>query len=720
MRKRKDPFNAVSKGRATPGSYGSTANQLCLAGCLTAVLLTASISSAGVEHPLPPLRAEDIYQIAYAMNPTLTHDGKIIAYVREWMDIASDRYRRQLWLIDSDGMHAHAITADTESVGAPIWSPDGARVAYTADEVANGTQIHVYERSRETSVQLTQLPTSPSNLAWSPDGLRHAFVMKVAAHPSPPLGRIAIPPAGAKWQPPPYVIDRLRYHFDDTGYVGDEGYDVFVVTVATRSVQRLTHGEALFGGPLAALGTLSWTPDGRSIVISAHTAHEAQYTPRESDIYKIDAASGTVVRVTDTAGGENQAAVSPDGNWIAFTRILPSDVNYQDPKLYVVSAAGGAMRAVSTRLDRPIRVLQWAANSRSIYAAYDDSGISRLGRFQLDGSLAAVAENLGSWGLAYVWGEAFSVSANGTFVINTSDANSPGDVAVGNVRDRRLRRVTALSQSFLAQRAHSRIESFSVKVNSDGLTIAGWLVKPPGFDPLKTYPLILSIHGGPYLYFGPRWDFRHEVMAGEGYVVAYINPRGSVGYGQAFAQMTDKTFPGAEYADFDTAADYLAALPFVDRHRLYITGGSAGGTLTSFIIGHTARYRAAGVEYPVTDYRSWSLLADNPADYTYRWSGGLPWEKPEQYARLSPLSYVGTVTTPTILMCGEDDGRTPISQCDGYYVALKLRGIAAALIRYPAEPHEIERYPSDRVSEINLLLGWFARYGGSSAEQKPP
>jgi acylaminoacyl-peptidase len=237
-------------------------------------------------------------------------------------------------------------------------------------------------------------------------------------------------------------------------------------------------------------------------------------------------------------------------------------------------------------------------------------------------------------------------------------------------------------------------------------------VKPPGFDSARKYPLILSIHGGPHLAFGPRWDYRHEVMAGKGYVVAYINPRGSTGYGEAFAQATDKAFPGADYPEFEAAADHLAALPFVDNDRMYVTGGSGGGTLTAYIIGRTDRYRAAASEYPVVDYTSWSLLSDNPAIYTQHWAGGFPWTNGAHYAAISPLSLVGNVKTPTLLVCSEEDWRTPINQCEIYYTALKLRGIEAALVRYPDEAHEIQGYPSNRVSEINILLGWFARHGG--------
>ncbi len=677
-----------------------------------AALAAATISPASAK---PPISATDLFGIAYAMSPVISPDGKAVAYLKEWMDPKADTYRSQLWLSDLAGKSQHPASSETDDVSEPRWSPDGRRLAFIArpDEASSteARQIYVLSPADGARRSIGTLPVNPYRIAWSPDGARIAFVMKVAA-PAPTLGTVAAPPEGANWQPQPFITERLRFRFDGAGLIGNETHDVFVATVATGEVRRLTHGEALFGGPLGVAGSLSWSPDGRFIVTSAHTAHEADYTPRESDIYSIDAESGAVQRLTSLPGGEARSAISPDGRWLAFLRTERSPLNHQDPKLAIVPISGGAMKILSAPLDRPVSDLQWSADSRAVFASYDDRGISRLARFGLDGRIRPLAEKLGSWALAYVWGASFSVAPNGTFVMTTADERTPGDVATGKVGKPGTYRITRLSDDFLDTRAPSTIEPFTIKVGAEKQAIAGWLVKPPGFDPARKYPLILSIHGGPHLYFGPRWDYRHEVMAGKGYVVAYINPRGSTGYGEAFAQATDKAFPGADYPEFEAAADHLAALTFVDKDRMYVTGGSGGGTLTAHIIGRTDRYRAAASEYPVVDHASWSLLSDNPAIYTQNWAGGFPWTNGTHYTSISPLSLVGNVKTPTLLVCSEEDWRTPINQCEMYYTALKLRGVEAALVRYPDEAHEIQGYPSNRVSEINILLGWFARHGG--------
>lgn len=687
---------------------------------LTVVFCSATVLPVFASPAKQPITATDIFGIAYAMSPAISPDGKTVVYLKEWMDATADTYRSQLWLSDFAGRTQRPASAETDDVSDIRWSPDGSQLAFVAraDAATSKTlstdsarQIHVLSRSGGIAHRVGTLPANPYRIAWSPDGTRIAFVMKVAV-PAPTLGIIDKPPEGTAWQPQPFITERLRFRFDGPGFIGDETHDIFVVTVATGDVRRLTHGEALFGGPLGVAGSLSWSPDGRFIVASAHTAHEAQYTPRESDVYRINADSGVVRRLTNLPGGEARAAISPDGRWLAFLRTERSPINHQDPKLAVMPVNGGAMKILSLTLDRPVSDLQWAADSRAVFANYDDRGISRLARFGLDGRIAPVAEKLGSWALAYVWGASFSVAPSGAFVMTTADERTPGDVAVGHVGKTGTLRITRLSDDFLAKRAPSSTEAFTLKVGAEKLEISGWLVKPPGFDPTRKYPVILSIHGGPYLYFGPRWDYRHEVMAGKGYIVAYINPRGSTGYGEAFAQLTDKAFPGADYPDFEATADYLTALPFVDKDRMYVTGGSGGGTLTAYIIGRTARYRAAASEYPVVDYTSWSLLSDNPAIYTQHWAGGFPWTNAAHYASISPLSLVGNVKTPTLLVCSEEDWRTPINQCEMYYTALKLRGVEAALVRYPDEAHEIQGYPSNRVSEINILLGWFARHGG--------
>lgn len=673
-----------------------------------AALTAAVISTAFAKQPIS---ATDLFGIAYAMNPALSPDGKTVAYLKEWMDPKADIYRSQLWLSDFAGKSQRAASGEADDVAEPRWSPDGRGLAFVArsDVTDEAPQIYVLSPADGTRRRIGTLPANPSRVAWSPDGARIAFVMKVSA-PAPTLGTVEKSPEGANWQPQPFITERLRFRFDGAGLIGNETHDVFVATVATGEVRRLTHGEALFGGPLGVAGSLSWSPDGRFLVTSAHTAHEADYTPRESDVYSVDTQSGAVQQLTSLPGGEARGAISPDGRWLAFLRTERSPLNHQDPRLAVVPVGGGTMKILSAPLDRPVSGLQWSADSRAVFASYDDRGISRLARFGLDGRIQPIAEKLGSWALAYVWGAGFSVAPNGAFVITTADERTPGDIAAGKVGKPGTHRITRLSEDFLSTRAPSTMETFTLKV--ENAEIAGWLVKPPGFDPTRKYPLILSIHGGPHLYFGPRWDYRHEVMAGKGYVVAYINPRGSTGYGEAFAQATDKAFPGVDYPEFEAAADYLAALAFVDKDRMYVTGGSGGGTLTAHIIGRTGRYRAAASEYPVVDYTSWSLLSDNPAIYTQHWAGGFPWTNGAHYTSISPLSLVGNVKTPTLLVCSEEDWRTPINQCEMYYTALKLRGIEAALVRYPDEAHEIQGYPSNRVSEINILLGWFARHGG--------
>jgi dipeptidyl aminopeptidase/acylaminoacyl peptidase len=272
------------------------------------------------------------------------------------------------------------------------------------------------------------------------------------------------------------------------------------------------------------------------------------------------------------------------------------------------------------------------------------------------------------------------------------------------------RQITSINDEFLKSRNFGETKEFWVDSSVDDFKVHGWIITPPDFDPDQKYPLILEIHGGPYSSYGPSFTPELQLMASKGYVVVYTNPRGSTSYGEEFAAYINRNYPSEDYYDLMDAVDYVVDQGYVDENHLYITGGSGGGVLTAWSIGKTDRFAAAVVAKPVINWYSFALTADGYPFFTKYWMPGLPWENPIGYHELSPISLVGNVTTPTMLLTGEDDYRTPMSESEQYYQALKLQGVDASMVRIPDASHGIVSRPSNLIRKVAYILGWFETY----------
>jgi dipeptidyl aminopeptidase/acylaminoacyl peptidase len=278
--------------------------------------------------------------------------------------------------------------------------------------------------------------------------------------------------------------------------------------------------------------------------------------------------------------------------------------------------------------------------------------------------------------------------------------------------------LTALNDDVASQRALADVQELVTKSSFDGRPVQAWFLTPPAFDPARKHPMILEIHGGPFANYGPRFSYEMQVYAAAGYVVLYTNPRGSTSYGEEFGNLIHHAYPGNDYDDLMSCVDALLARGFVDPERMFVTGGSGGGVLTAWIVGQNARFAAAVSAKPVIDWTSHALTADSYPFFVRYWFPGMPWDVPEEYFRRSPLSLVGRVTTPTMLLTGEQDWRTPISQAEEYYQALKLRGVDTALVRIPDSSHALADRPSQLIAKVLHILKWFEKHGGQPAVEK--
>jgi acylaminoacyl-peptidase len=669
---------------------------------LVALLALAPIPSVAQTRLTPA----DLFQIEYAADPQISPDGQLVVYVRQWSDPMTDRRFSNLWLLRADGSDHRPLTTGKYNETAPRWSPDGKRLAYLSNR--GGTpQIQVRWMDGGTTHSITNVTNSPGSIAWSPDGSTIAFIALV---PRPPLvvGQPLVAPPGATWAPPPKYTDKLVFRYDGVGEVPTGFVHVFVVPAEGGTPRQLTNGDFHHGGMPYGGGSLAWTPDGSELVFPARRGENPEWNARESDLFAVSVNDGRLRRLTDRFGPDQSPVVSPDGRLIAYTGYDDRKQGYQNTVLYLMNRAGSDKRVLSDKLDRSVGSPVWAADGRGVYVSFDDQGNTKVALFSLDGSHRVLAKDLGGSGSAY-GGGSYSVARDGSLAFSMSTPGQPSEVGVARPAAA-PRAITGINADLLATRTLGQVEEIWYPSAKDGRRIHGWIIKPPGFDPARKYPLILEIHGGPFANYGDRFDEEKQLMAAAGYVVLYTNPRGSTSYGEEFGNLIHHAYPGDDFYDLDAGVTAVIAKGYIDETNLFVTGGSGGGVLTAWMIGRSDRFRAALAFYPVINWESFSLTADMAPSSVNNWFPGFPWDHQENYDKRSLLSVVKNVKTPTLIMTGEEDYRTPMSESEQYYKALKMRGVDAVLVRVPEEPHGIRRRPSHEASKITTLVGWFEKY----------
>jgi acylaminoacyl-peptidase len=668
----------------------------------------ATAAGAAPAHFTP----EDVFGLEWASDPQVSPDGSRVVYVRNGFDLMTDRSRSALWILGSDGSGHRALTSGAGNAFAPRWSPDGTRLAYVSTEDGS-PEVWIRWMDDGQTALLTNLTSAPGNLTWSPNGEWLAMTMFVPDDTRPMSAPMPRRPEGAEWAPPARVIERINYRFDGAGYLPRGQTHIFVLPAEGGTPRQLTFGDVNHGGPLA------WTPDGSSLVFSANLHEEHVEEPLNSEVYRLDVSSGEIEQLTDRFGPDAGPAVSPDGSRIAYTGFDDAYQGYQVTALYVMDADGSSSRILTGDLDRDVADIHWSADGSSVYFQYDDQGNTRVARVNLDGVVTDLATNLGGLSLGRPYGGGqMSVSRDGVVAYTHTRPDHPSDVAVLRPGEMDGSRITRLNDDLLAHKELAEVREMWWESSHDGRQIQGWVALPPGFDPDGSYPMILEIHGGPFANYGDRFAAEIQLMAAAGYVVLYTNPRGSTSYGGEFGNLIHHNYPGEDYDDLISGVDALLREGYVDRTQLFVTGGSGGGVLTAWIVGTTDRFAGAVVAKPVINWGSFVLTADNPVFFTKYWFPANPWEAPEHYWARSPLSRVGNVTTPTMLLTGEADYRTPMSETEQYYMGLQLNGVETAMVRIPEASHGIAARPSNLVAKISHILEWFGKY--RTDEPGPP
>ncbi len=669
------------------------------------------------------LTSRDLFKIATLSDPRFSPDGQRLAYVRAQPDQESNGYKSAIWLAPVDGGDLRQFTSGTKHDSAPRWSPDGRWLAFVSTRGGEKAkpQIYLIPTDGGEARQLTKMENGAGEPAWSPDGRYLAFTSRVNAEEMAAEDNAALEPQldpeelerraaekekKEKERADPRVIRRFAYRAE-TSFFDDRTAQLYLVEVdletgrASDKPRRLTHDGRNYSDP-------QWMPDGNALlaVVSRLPGEDDLfYYP---DLVRVPLEGNEPVLLTGTDTVDSGPRPSPDGRWIAYNSQPVANLSTANLEVKLLPAAGGEPRVLTAELDCHAADLAWMPDSRCVCFLALERGRVDLRCVSLEGGkvdtlLSAEREM-----------EEYDLSPDGQqvgFVISTDRA--PSDLYVAALDGSHERRLTEVNGDWLAAKTLGEVSDLWFE-SADGTPIQGWIIKPPGFDPAEKYPLILSIHGGPHV----MWS-RHErtmwhewqVQAAQGYVVFACNPRGSDGYGQAFRAAALGRWGEADLPDLQAGIEQVISQGYVDPERLVVTGGSYGGYMTAWVIGHDDRFRAAVAQRGVYDLTSFYSTSDVPRLVEWEYAAA-PWENPQLLWEYSPLAHVKNIRTPLLLIHSENDFRAPIPAAEGLFVALRRLGRDVEMVRYPRDGHELSRSgePKHRIDRLDRIVDWFDKY----------
>ena len=644
----------------------------------------------------------DVFELQYARDPQISPDGSKVVYIRTKMDIMKDGKSSSLWIMNSDGTNHQKLTSLVKNESNPRWSPDGKRISFISNSGdGNGSEIFIYWVDSKQYSSISQLDGSPRSLNWSPDGKSIGFLMFV---PEKTLQLVSPPkkPKNAKWAEKPRITDRLKHEADGSGYMREGFSHIFYIssdggkpTQVTK--EKYNHRE------------FDWKSDSKGFVFSSNYNIDWQYDYRNSELYSINIDGSSLKTLTDRKGPDRGLAVSPDGKKIAYLGYNDKVQTYQITRLYIMNIDGGSKKEIKINLDRSISSLKWSSDNKGLYFMYDNEGNTKVAYSSLGGKTTKLVDNVGGTTIGRPYGGgSYSISKNKHIVYTMTSPYNPADLVIyANGENTRL---SNLNYNLFKGKDLGEIEDIWYESSVDGRKIQGWIAKPPGFNPNNKYPLIVENHGGPISNYGDRFSPEVLLYSSAGYVVFYPNPRGSTSYGEEFGNLLYRNYPGDDYHDVMDGVDKMIDQGYIDEDNLFVTGGSAGGIMTAWIVGKNNRFKASAVIKPVMNWISKTLVADNYFGYAYSRYEGQPWENFNHYWSFSPISLVGNIETPTMVMVGLNDLRTPPSEAKQLYHALKLRKIETVYVEIPGAFHNISNRPSQLITKIDHILYWFNKY----------
>lgn len=654
------------------------------------------------------ITSDDIYHLRLISEAQFAPDGQQIAYAVTTIEREKNDYRSSIYATNSDGSRTRRLTRADAKDGSPRWSPDGKHIAFLSNRVEK-PQIWLLRADGGEAWQVTTFDEGVAGFAWSPDGQTFVAVSKATALPSDDDGQTADDAEKSDVK----HIKKIRYKFDGEGFLDFKPKHLWLVPAFDGEPHRLTDADIDNTDPV-------WSPNGQEIAFVTNRSANREMNS-VSEIWAIHAHGKEERQV---AGGDTSSVASPswspDGSQIAIIGNWHADAGGAlDNDLWVVGAGGGDPLQVTAEHDRSIgdaamsdvyaasatRPL-WSPDAGTLYLLISSEGSTHVYSVPAAGG-APKQITAGDRRIS-----ALSLAPDGKQIAYISgSASNPGDLFIADSNGKNEKQLTDLNGDFLGGLSLSEPEEFTVK-SPDGADIQGWIMKPIGFEPGRKYPMILQIHGGPHAMYSNAMMHEFQLMAARGYVVVYTNPRGSSGYGEDFTTYTHMAWGEMDMPDVMAAVDWAIDQGYVDENRLGVTGGSYGGFMTLWVIGHTDRFKAAVTQRCVSNLYSFYGTSDIGFTFGEYEFGGTPWEQRERLMKYSPITYVKDMTTPLLIVHSEEDYRCPIEQGEQVFISLKKLGREVEFVRFPNENHNLSRTgkPKHRIERLEHIVGWFDRH----------
>ncbi len=644
---------------------------------------------------------EDLAAMKRIGAPKVSPDGKWIAYDASAIDLAGNVRRSAVYLIPSDGSAAaKQLTDGTKQDEGPEWSPDGKSIAYVSNREGAAKQVYLYDVASGKSRKVTSLANGAASLKWVPNGSGLVLVSDV--YPDcgvDPQCTEQKDTAATNAPSKARVIDSLLFRHWNAWQAPTRAHIIHLPL--TGAMRDLTPGA--FDAPPFSIGggdEFDVSPDSKELVYARNTEKNPERSTN-SDLYIVSLTGGEAKRITSRTGADTSPKYSPDGRYIAYRSQLRNGYESDLWELWLYDRAAGTSRRIAADFLDGISEVAWTSDSKSLIADAPLKGKNALYEITLDGR-ATLLDKSGSAG-------SMDISPDSkTIYFSMSTLRRPSDI-YSLTRNGKLTKLTRENDALLAQFAMGATEDVWWE-GADGAQVQGHLIKPPNFDPSKKYPAIVLIHGGPQGAWGDSWSYRWnpQPFAARGYVILMPNPRGSSGFGQQFVEQISRDWAGRVYTDIMNGVDKLAAMPFVDASRMGAAGGSYGGYMVNWILGHSNRFKALVSHAGVYNLESMAGVTEELwfTDWEF---GGPYWDNPEDYEKWSPHRFVKNFATPTLVSHGELDYRVPIGEGFQLFTALQRRGVPSRLLYFPDEGHWVLK-PQNSKLWFQTVGDWFDQW----------